>query len=220
MAARSADPLGDPAGAPAPLAGYNIHALRWADERDAAAVLGRAFVDDPLVIAICNTPAADREERMRWGFRAAIRGHCLMQQPAWTMTDGAGRTVGVVLVSRARTTVPNHTDPLFALWTLLHIGLRVGRRGAAAARTIAEQAPKWPFTYLRTLGVEPAIHGRGVGSRLVQRVIEAAPAGVPVYLETARERNLGFYARHGFDCLGEFRCLDVPVWRLQRPAQG
>jgi len=192
--------------------------LRWEDERIAAAVLARAFVDDPLVVAICDAHAAEREERMRWGFRVAIRSHSLTTQPAWTMADGAGRMVGVVLVTRPRMTVPSNIDVLFGLWGLLHIGPRIGWRGAKAARIIAEEAPHQPFTYLRTLGVEPELHGRGVGSRLVERVLHAAPAGVPVYLETAKERNLGFYARHGFNCMGEFRCLDVPVWRLLRPA--
>jgi GNAT superfamily N-acetyltransferase len=218
-ATRSADYPGIPAGTAEPLADYRMRVLRWTDERNAAAVLGRAFVDDPLVIAICNTHVADREERMRWGFRVAIRSHCLMTQPAWTMTDRGGRVVGVVLVTRPRTTLPSYVDPVFAFWGLLHIGLRVGRRGATAARLIAEQAPREPFTYLRTLGVEPELHGCGVGSRLVERVICTAPAGVPIYLETAKERNLDFYARHGFHCVGEFRCLGVPMWRLLRPAR-
>ena len=201
-----------------PGAGNTLSVLRWDDERNAAALLARAFVDDPLVVAICDAHAADRSERMRWGFRVAIRSHCLMAQPAWTMTDSAGRTVGVVLVTRPRPTRPANGDVLFTLWGLLHIGLRVGRRGATAARIIAEHLPSGPFTYLRTLGVEPDLHGRGVGSRLVARVLCTAPAALPIYLETAKERNLSFYTRHGFNCLGEFRCLGVPVWRLLRPA--
>jgi GNAT superfamily N-acetyltransferase len=209
----------DTAATVASLTGYTVSVLRWEDERDAAALLARAFVDDPLVVAICDARAADREKRMRWGFRVAIRSHCLTAQPAWTMTDSAGRAAGVVLVTRPRTTVYEKADVFFALWGLLHIGLRVGRRGAKAARIIAEQAPGGAFTYLRTLGVEPELHGRGVGSRLVDQVVRTAPAGVPIYLETVKEQNLGFYARHGFHCLGELRCLDVPVWRLLRPAR-
>lgn len=200
------------------LPGSAISVLRWEDERAAAAVLGRAFVNDPLVVAICNAHAADREERMRWGFRVAIRSHSLMAQPAWTMRDEGGRMLGVVLVTRPRATTPANVDVLFALWGLVHIGWRVGWRGATAARIIADHLPAPPFTYLRTLGVDPELQCRGIGSRLVDRVVSTAPAGVPIYLETAKEGNLGFYARHGFHCLGEFRCLDVPVWRLLRPA--
>ncbi len=200
--------------------GYTVGVLRWEDERNAAAVLGRAFVDDPLVVAICGAQATDREERMRWGFRVAIRSHCLIAQPAWSMHDDTGRTVGVVLVTRPRTTLPSNVDVVFAMWGLLHIGVRVGWRGATAARIIAEHLPSGPFTYLRTLGVDPELHGCGVGSRLVERVLTTAAAGIPIYLETAKERNLSFYTRHGFHCIGEFRCLDVPVWRLLRPVSG
>src|SRR5512140_2644520 len=67
-----------------------VSVLRWEDERAAAAVLARAFVDDPLVIAICDAPPAEREERMRWGFRVAIRSHCLTAQPAWMIECDAG----------------------------------------------------------------------------------------------------------------------------------
>lgn len=141
-----------------------------------------------------------------------------MAQPAWTIRDAAGHMQGVVLLTRPRAVVPPTVDVLFALWGLLHIGWRVGWRGATAARIIADHLPIPPFTYLRTLGVAPEVHCRGLGSRLMERVLSAAPAGVPIYLETAKEANLAFYARHGFHCLGEFRCLDVPVWRLLRPA--
>src|SRR5579862_9432585 len=178
-----------------------IGVLRWEDERPAAAVLGRAFMDDPLVGAICAPHAADREACMRWGFRVAIRSHCLMAQPAWTIGDADGRMRGVVMVTRPRAAASANVDVLFALWGLLHIGVRVGWRGATAARIIAEHLPTAPFTYLRTLGVEPECQSRGLGSRLVERVLSTAPTSVPIYLETAKETNLGFYARHGFHCL-------------------
>ncbi len=195
-----------------------MRVLRWEDERSAAALLGRAFADDPLVIAICDAPARDCEQRMRWGFRIAIRSHCLTAQPAWTATVAGEQIAGVVLVTRPRSAAPANIDVLFALWGLLHIGIRVGRRGATAARAIAEHLPAGPFTYLRTLGVEPDLQNRGIGSRLVEQVARTAAPGLPIYLETAKAENLEFYGRHGFHCLGEFRCLDVPVWRLLRPA--
>lgn len=203
-------------------AAYTLGVLRWEDERRAAAVLARAFLDDPLVMAICDAPPAERERRMLWSFRIAVRAHCLAGQPAWTVVAPDAQPVGVVLVSRPRTDRQPSPDLLFTLWGLWRIGLRTGLRGLRAGRSIAAHAPQTPFTYLRTLGVAPDFHGRGLGSRLVEQVIRAAPAAWPIYLETAKEQNLGFYARHGFTCVGEFRCLGVPVWRLIRwaPAPG
>jgi ribosomal protein S18 acetylase RimI-like enzyme len=197
-----------------------IRVLRWQDERSVAALLSRAFIDDPLVERIYEAGPAARLRRMMWSFRVAIRGHFLHAQPAWTITDGGTAPLGVVLVTRPRPPLHAGSDALFTLRALLHIGWRAGFRGARAASIIAAHAPTTPFTYLRTLGVDPDRHGRGLGSQLVEQVLRTGPLSVPIYLETAKEGNLSFYQRHGFRCAGEFRCLGIPVWRLLRPASG
>lgn len=192
--------------------------LRWEDERRVAALLARAFVDDPLVIAICHAPAPERQERMRWSFRVAVRSHWLARQPAWTVVDVYGTPLGVVLATRSRAAVHPHSDLLFTIRGLRHIGARLALRGLKAAQIIASHVPSEPFTYLRTLGVDPEHQRRGLGSRLVEQVLRSAPSALPVYLETAKEQNVPFYTRHGFAPAGEFECLGVPVWRLLRPA--
>jgi GNAT superfamily N-acetyltransferase len=207
----------DAAGATERPGALSVGVLRWEDQAGAAAVLARAFVVDPLVIAICNAPTAERQERMRWSFRMALRSHHLARQPAWTIGGTGGVPWGVVLVTRSRLLVPAHSDLVFTLRGLWHVGLRAAVRGLRAAQVIAAHAPLEPFTYLRTLGVDPDRQRCGVGSRLVEQVLRAAPQVLPVYLETAKEQNLSFYARHGFAGAGEFRCLGVPVWRLLRP---
>jgi ribosomal protein S18 acetylase RimI-like enzyme len=197
---------------------YTLGVAQWRGERQIAAVLARAFVDDPLVIAMCAAPPAQRERRMVWSFRMAVRGHCLAAQPGWALTRPDAAPVGAVLTTRPCVQMDISTDLLFTLRALLHMGVRTGVRGAQAARIIAAHVPPQPFTYLRTLGVHPDLRGRGLGSRLVEQVVRSAPASLPVYLETAKEKNVAFYTRHGFDCIGEFRCLGVPVWRMLRPA--
>ena len=200
-------------------ASYTLAGLQWANEKRIAAVLARAFVDDPLVIAICAGSARERERRMRWSFRMAVRGHCLAAQPGWTLNGPETVPLGAVLMTRPRMQVESRADLLFSVRALMHIGLSMAVRGFQAARIIAEHVPAEPFTYLRTLGVHPDLHGRGLGSRLVEQVIQSAPAALPVYLETAKERNLSFYSRHGFECISTFSCLGVRVWRLLRPAR-
>ena len=195
---------------------HQIAVLRWQDEHSVAAVLARAFVDDPLVIAICDAPTPERELRMRWSFRIALRSHWLSRQPAWIVADADGTPCSVVLATRARMPVPSHSDTLFALRGLRHVGVRTALRGIKAAQVIASHAPPQPFTYLRTLGVDPSHQRSGMGSRLVRQVIRGSPPELAIYLETAKEENLAFYGRHGFEPAGEFRCLEVPVWRLIR----
>jgi ribosomal protein S18 acetylase RimI-like enzyme len=79
-----------------------------------------------------------------------------------------------------------------------------------------------PHAYLMFLGVARAAQGRGVGSRLLTAGVRRCDdAGLPVYLETQTERNLGFYRRHGFEILSEARPRrGAPrLWSLWREAQ-
>ncbi|GIW46010.1 MAG: hypothetical protein KatS3mg077_3292 [Candidatus Binatia bacterium] len=198
---------------------WRIEKLAWADERAAAAMLARAFAEDPLVRAICGPPARRQRERMWWSFRLSLRAHCLSPQPGWVLRDRAGKIGGVVLVSYPGARLSAAPDTWFSLYTLWHIGWAAAQRGVEAARIIARNLPAPPFLYVRTLGVDPAIQGRGLGSRLLEHALAAPGAPVPAYLETARPSNLRFYGSHGFQCIGSFSCIGVPVWRLWRRAE-
>lgn len=77
-------------------------------------------------------------------------------------------------------------------------------------------APHW---YLLILGVEPERQGQGIGSALIAPNLARADAeGLPCYLETAKERNVMFYRRHGFEVRDE---ENIPgggpkVWMMVR----
>ena len=56
-----------------------------------------------------------------------------------------------------------------------------------------------PHFYLQLLMVDPAHQRRGFGDQLLAPGLAAADReGVPCVLETQAERNLAYYARHGF----------------------
>jgi ribosomal protein S18 acetylase RimI-like enzyme len=58
--------------------------------------------------------------------------------------------------------------------------------------------------YLLVLGVDRPLQGRGIGSALIQPVLERADAeAAPCYLETFPPSNLLFYQKHGFSVLRE-----------------
>jgi hypothetical protein len=49
-------------------------------------------------------------------------------------------------------------------------------------------------------------------------MINADRVGLPVYLETMTERNLGFYRRQGFEVVIETDLPDGPrCWLMRRP---
>ena len=102
-------------------------------------------------------------------------------------------------------------------------GIATGLRGEASRfeGAIKQRWPKEPHWYLAILSVSPESQGKGHGGALLRPGLERADAeGLPAYLETQRERNLGFYERHGFE-LVEKLMIDgeLPVWLMYRPAK-
>jgi ribosomal protein S18 acetylase RimI-like enzyme len=105
---------------------------------------------------------------------------------------------------------------------VLALGSRLPRAlwAVSAVEAVHPVEPHW---YLAVLGTDPSQQGRGVGSALLAPVLQRCDHdGVAAYLESSKESNLAFYARHGFEVTGE---IDVPgggprlwpMWREPRP---
>lgn len=78
--------------------------------------------------------------------------------------------------------------------------------------------PHKPHRYLYILGVDPAKQGQGVGGQLLAPALaECDRDGIPAYLETAKEKNLGFYHKHGFQMTSEVLLPpDCNIWSMWR----
>jgi ribosomal protein S18 acetylase RimI-like enzyme len=76
---------------------------------------------------------------------------------------------------------------------------------------MAAAHPTYPHWYLPWLGVDPALQGRGIGSRLMEHGLREVDAShLPAYLESPNPRNVGFYERHGFGVVGRARSGTCP----------
>jgi GNAT superfamily N-acetyltransferase len=174
-----------------------------------AAMFARAFYDDPPM-AWAAPDEGSRLRRARVFFAARLRT-LLPHELAWTTEDRAGAALWAPpdawrappreLVSAAR------SIPLRRLPHVLTGMTRVERLH-----------PRGRHLYLAVLGVEPERQGEGVGSRLLAPGLELCDReAVPAYLETAKERNVTFYARHGFRVMRELRLPRGPrVWLMWR----
>lgn len=61
-----------------------------------------------------------------------------------------------------------------------------------------------PHWCLNVLGVEPSRQGLGIGSQLMQPILQRADeSGLAGYLETMKAGNVSFYRRHGFEVVVE-----------------
>jgi GNAT superfamily N-acetyltransferase len=204
---RERDELGPPP--------HSVRTVRLAERGDVArlaAVLARAFHDDPLFKWMFRRERTRLARTTRY-FAGRVR-LLLAQNAVYTTEDG----VGAALWAR-----PNQwRDPPFvALRQLAALAPTLGRRMPAAMRGLREveaRHPEAPHWYLAVLGIDPPHQDKGVGSALLAPVLERCDEHrVPAYLETAKQENIAFYTRHGFVVSDELRLPDgPPVWLMWR----
>lgn len=101
------------------------------------------------------------------------------------------------------------------------LGLRLATVGRIFP-VIEKHHPREPHWYLLMLGTEPRWQGQGIGSALMEPVLERCDEeGMPAYLESSKEQNIPFYSRHGFEVRAEIRLPGGPpmwpMWRNPRP---
>jgi ribosomal protein S18 acetylase RimI-like enzyme len=81
--------------------------------------------------------------------------------------------------------------------------------------------PNTPHWYLWTLGVDPRLQGRGVGSALLRHALARIDdEGADAYLEASNPALVPLYERHGFEVTGVIEVQDVPrLTPMFRPAR-
>jgi len=160
-------------------------------------VLARAFDDDPMTNWTCLQDA-HRAERIVTSMHITLR-LALPFDEIYTTQDQSGAAGWIP---------PGKTDVRpGALPMLLTKGIRVtGARRAISflilAMILEKHRPKTPHWYLQPLGVEPSLHGKGIGCALVQPILNRCDQDhIPACLATQTEKNVRFYEHRGFKVL-------------------
>ena len=181
-----------------------------------AATLARSFHDDPVMAWFFPDPAV-RKRRIERMFRLRV-GSLLGQEETYTTDDHLG---AAVWAQPGRWEMPTLAGLALTARILPLTRARTPLLARGWAQIDAEHPPE-PHYYLAILGTDPEAQGRGVGSALLEPVLDDCDRNeIPAYLESSKESNLDFYARHGFRVTGE---LDLPegphvwlMWREPRP---
>jgi GNAT superfamily N-acetyltransferase len=171
---------------------------------DAAQLQARAFFDDP-VFSWVFTDERERRERLPWVMGVGIRLGLHFGEVHTTREPMLGHAVwlrpGSTHVSEERLHAAGFVDPEQRMGETALTRFGTFMEQVAPQHDALVQEPHW---YLLILGVDPPRQGQGVGGRLIQPVLAQADAdGLRCYLETAKERNLEFYRRHGFQVARE-----------------
>jgi ribosomal protein S18 acetylase RimI-like enzyme len=179
-----------------------------------ARMLARAFFDDPVAVWSCR-PDGVRPALLE-RFQATRLRQQIVHEEVWTTPE---------LASAALWAPPRHwkTTPredLALARCMLHPRLLARTPIVTAGFLNLERrhphAP--PHWYLGILGTDPSAQGQGLGSAVLRPVLEQCDAdGVAAYLESSKERNIDFYARHGFRVTSELRMPRGPkMWAMWR----
>lgn len=195
--------------------------VRQASEADVsvlAEVLARAFASDPA-FSYFTKRDEHQHERMTAGMEALLRYGSAHLSDTYTTADLAGAAIW---------TPPGYRGlGLRELPRMLRRSLYMcGWRGLvtimSAHRVLDERLARHvpePNYYLSVLGVAPERQGQGIGSALMQPIIERCDRErVPASLATNLERNLRLYERHGFRVVDKTAIpkTEIPTWFMRR----
>ncbi|HEV2375503.1 MAG TPA: GNAT family N-acetyltransferase [Streptosporangiaceae bacterium] len=190
------------------------------DTKPAAAMLARAFADDPLLVWVLPDEAARRRrlpELFAAQLRAAARGP---DETDLILADG--RPLGCAMWAPPGACQPSLRQqlPVLAVFPLI-----MRRRLAVAVRSfnaLGRERPEEPHWYLSTIGVDPAAQRTGVARGLLApRLARCDEDQIAAALVTGKESNVAYYESFGFTVTGH---IEVPgggpahwaMWRNPR----
>jgi len=194
---------------------------------EAAVMLARAFVDDPLMWALLPEvrDLAERVRRITTMFETILALEGRDAQPVLgVMIDG--KVVAAAIIEG-----PQHES----LTGVLLDGIRRAPgmvrafgwggtlRSIEVLRTLAKNHPPTPHIYLNFLGVDPDYQRHHLGTALVSHLGELVaerPSLSGVYLENSVPANVPYYEARGYRITGEIYPLGIRMWQMMqyRPA--
>jgi GNAT superfamily N-acetyltransferase len=156
-----------------------------------ASVLGRAFVDEPMLRWPLGEHG-DLAERFRLSFLYFLEG-LVPFGLLWEAEPALGGTVWIPSDQAGAWADAQMGDPRIVALAADE------RRYTAFWEWIDGKLPDEPVWHLDTIGVAPKAQGIGIGAALMEHGLARAHAeGASVFLETGTLRNVPWYERFGF----------------------
>jgi GNAT superfamily N-acetyltransferase len=182
--------------------------------------LARAFYDDPLFNFFVPDPVSQSRALLTY-MSAGVADAAPFGEIWVAHTNGKVACAAVWLPPGAYPRGPRRD--LMTNLRGIPTFVRSGRRLSGALRLLAaldkaHHAIAAPHYYLAILGTDPCFQRTGAGSATLQPVLQRCDEeGVVAYLETQKEENVAYYARHAFELIEKIDVAGVPpVWTLSR----
>lgn len=189
------------------------------DRAAAVRTFAAAFADDPAICFIWPD-AAERYRRRPAVMELIWDGD--MADPAAGGTAWATTGAEAVTLWLPSTTRDGPSPGLIGLlrraprlWRVFGTAVR---RALALGDALVANHPQQPHAYLHFAACHPSHQGKGLGGAAIRAGLAASP-GLPAFLETANEANLGLYRALGFAVVSDYRVPRGPrLWTMTRPA--
>lgn len=199
---------------------YDVERMQRGEQPALIGALGRAFYDDPLFNYFVSDPISQTKGLLT--FMGASVVDAAPFGEIWVARTGTKIAGGAVWLPPGTYPRGVRRDLMTNLRGLPTF-VRSGRRLAGAVRLLAaldkaHHEIHEPHYYLAVLGTDPLFQRTGAGSAALRPVLDRCDAeGITAYLETQKEENLAYYARHAFELIEKVDVGGVPpVWTLSR----
>lgn len=162
-------------------------------------ILTKSF-DSNLSVNYIIKQDRNREQRIRALMDYSLEVYYLFGE-VFLSNDNKGCAL-IVYPHRKKTTLKSILLDLKLIFQCVGIGnvLKTLKR----EKLINSSHPQTPFSYLWFIGVAPGDQNKGIGSKMLQSVLDYSDQqNLPVYLETSTVRNLPWYDKFGFQSYHE-----------------
>ncbi len=199
----------------------NLYKVQKKDIPKAGAVLADAFQHDPVWKKLFEEANIDQKRAL---FKSPV-SYCLKYGKVYAPSD---------LLEGIAAWVPGNLADM-TIWRMIRSGsisfdMKMGMKMVRISQKMIQvlgplemdrkaRMKGRTYLYLMIIGVASEFQGQGLGRKLLGGLIEESEqVGVPVYLETATERNVRMYERLGFRLLNQVTLpiINLPQWELIR----
>jgi RimJ/RimL family protein N-acetyltransferase len=203
---------------------YDVVRLKRSQIAHASEIAANAFADDPVFSYLMPTDKRSRWQALTW-LTSKIIDYCTTCDRVYTTSDLGGvaawlppdrsSTNWLQLLQMAMQ-FQLYLFPLKCRWQRLEEWLACFRAIEQYHHQDMAGRPHW---YLALMVVRPNSQGQGIGSALLQPVLDrASREGLPCYLVTFTDRAVRFYQKNGFEVLRnqKFSANSPLFWTLKR----